>query len=620
MSTNSKSLLHILKQTFGFDSFRPLQEEIIRDALAGRDVIALLPTGGGKSLCFQLPALVRSGLTVVVSPLISLMKDQVDALTASGVAATFLNSSLKADESRARLRGLHLGEYRLLYVAPERMMLSGFLSDLKGWNVNLLAIDEAHCISEWGHDFRPEYRQLAQLRQHFPNVPMMALTATATERVRGDIAKQLHLKEPGRYVASFNRPNLMYRVVPKQDSYQQLSEFVRARPDESGIVYCQSRRSAESLADRLSMDGVKAAPYHAGLDAKTRTANQELFLRDEVTVVCATIAFGMGINKPNVRFVVHYDLPKNVEGFYQETGRAGRDGLPSECLLLFSAGDAVKYSKFIDEVSDEHERQIARRQLRQMVDFAESHDCRRATLLRYFGEEWGQLNCGGCDNCLTPRETFDGTIEAQKFLSCVYRVREKSGFDFGVNQIAEVLTASESEKVKKWDHQTISTYGIGTEYSQAQWKLIGRELVRLGYLLQIPENFNVLQVTDEGRRALKERRPVQLAKSILELRGKRTRAEKDRSIPGYRPRGQRLGEIACDEILFDRLRRLRKRLADKRGVPAYIIFSDVSLRQMAQYFPKNQEEFARISGVGERKLKEFGKVFIEEIAGHKATK
>jgi ATP-dependent DNA helicase RecQ len=619
MSVNRTPLLPILKQYFGFDSFRPLQEEIIRDALSGRDVIALLPTGGGKSLCFQLPALVRPGLTVVVSPLISLMKDQVDALTASGVAATFLNSSLKAEESRARLRGLHEGEYRLLYVAPERMMLSGFLSDLRRWQVNLLAIDEAHCISEWGHDFRPEYRQLAQLRQHFPDVPMMALTATATERVRGDIAKQLRLRDPGRYVASFNRPNLTYRVLTKQDSYSQLSEFVRARADESGIVYCQSRRSAESLAERLSMDGVKAAPYHAGLDAKTRTANQELFLRDEVSVVCATIAFGMGINKPNVRFVVHYDLPKNVEGFYQETGRAGRDGLPSECLLLFSPGDAVKYSRFIDEVSDEHEQRIARQQLRQMVGLAESHECRRATLLRYFGEEWRQLNCGGCDNCLTPRETFDGTVEAQKFLSCVYRVREKSGFDFGVNQIAEVLTGAETEKIKKWDHQTVSTYGIGTEHSQAQWKLIGRELIRLGYLKQVAEKFNVLQVTDEGRQALKQRQPIQLAKSILESRARQTRVEKDRSIQGYRARGQRSGGIDCDEALFDRLRRLRKLLADKRGVPAYIIFSDVSLRQMAQYYPSNEIEFARISGVGERKLKEFGKLFIGEIAAYRSA-
>ena len=609
------SLLPLLKQYFGFDSFRPLQEEIIRDALSGRDVFALLPTGGGKSLCFQLPALVRPGLTVVVSPLISLMKDQVDALTASGVAATFLNSSLKADESRARLRGLHEGEYRLLYVAPERMMLSGFLADLKRWKVNLLAIDEAHCISEWGHDFRPEYRQLAELRQHFPDVSMMALTATATERVRGDIVKQLRLREPSRYVASFNRPNLTYRVLPKQNSYSQLSEFVRARADDSGIVYCQSRKSAESLAERLSADGVKAAPYHAGLDAKTRTTNQELFLRDEVRVVCATIAFGMGINKPNVRFVVHYDLPKNVEGYYQETGRAGRDGLPSECLLLFSAGDVVKYSKFIDEVSDEQERKIARQQLRRMVEFAESTECRRVDLLRYFGEEFREPNCGGCDNCLTPRETYDGTVEAQKFLSCVFRVREKSGFDFGINQIAEVLTGAETEKVAKWDHQSVSTYGIGKEHSQAKWKLIGRELVRLGYLTQLAERFNVLQVTDEGRHALKQRQPIRLTKLVLTPKTEKRRAEKHR-LQSDPARGQRPGEIDCDEALFDRLRRLRKQLADERDVPAYIIFSDVSLRQMARYYPANEVEFARISGVGERKLAEFGKTFMGAIVAY----
>jgi len=615
MNPDSTSLLSLLKQTFGFDSFRPLQEEIIRDALSGRDVLALLPTGGGKSLCFQLPALVRPGLTVVVSPLISLMKDQVDALTASGVAATFLNSSLKADESRARLRGLHAGEYHLLYVAPERMMLSGFLADLKRWNITLLAIDEAHCISEWGHDFRPEYRQLAQLRQHFPEVPMMALTATATERVRVDIAKQLHLREPNRYVASFNRPNLTYRVLAKQDSYRQLSEFVRARPDDSGIVYCQSRKNAEGLAERLNADGVRAAPYHAGLDAQTRTSNQELFLRDEVRVVCATIAFGMGINKPNVRFVVHYDLPKNVEGYYQETGRAGRDGLPSDCLLLFSAGDAVKYSKFIDEVSNEQERKIARQQLRQMVEMAESAECRRVGLLRYFGEEFREPNCGGCDNCLTPRETFDGTVEAQKFLSCVYRVREKSGFDFGINQIAEVLAGAETEKISKWDHQSVSTYGIGKEHSQAEWKLIGRELVRLGYLIQLPERFNVLQVTDEGWSALKQRQPIHLTKSVLASKIQRSRAEKHRVTSS-----QRIGDIDCDEILFDRLRRLRKKLADERNVPAYIIFSDVSLRQMARYYPASEVEFARISGVGERKLKEFGSRFIAEIAAHKSAR
>ncbi|MDX6529442.1 MAG: ATP-dependent helicase RecQ [Blastocatellia bacterium] len=595
------SLLPLLKQFFGFDSFRPLQEEIIRDALAGRDVLALLPTGGGKSLCFQLPALARVGLTVVVSPLISLMKDQVDALQASGVAATFLNSSLKADEARVRLHGLHGGEYRLLYVAPERMMLSGFLSDLRRWNVKLLAIDEAHCISEWGHDFRPEYRRLAELRQHFPEVPLMALTATATERVRLDIVKQLHLREPQRYVASFNRPNLMYRVQPKSKAYEQVLYFLTTRPNDSGIVYCQSRKSAENVAARLSDDGIIAKPYHAGLDAKERSANQELFLRDEVRVICATIAFGMGINKPNVRFVIHHDLPKNVEGYYQETGRAGRDGLPSECLLLFSAGDAVKYSRFIEEVSDEKQRQIATAQLRQIVHFAESSECRRVALLRYFGEDFQTANCGGCDNCLTPRDTYDGTLAGQKFLSCVFRVREKSGIYFGINQIVEVLSGAETENILKWDHQTVSTYGIGKEFSRVEWRNIGRELIRLGYLRQVAEKFNVLQLTEQGQAALRERQPIRLTKSVTVTKAAQPRA----------------GEISCDEGLFERLRRLRKRLADERGVPPYIVFSDVSLRQMARYYPSNESEFAQISGVGEQKLKRFGKVFLSAIAKYR---
>ena len=603
VKSSAPELLPLLKRYFGFTSFRPLQEEIIRDSLAGQDTFALLPTGGGKSLCFQLPALARNGLTVVVSPLIALMKDQVDALQASGISATFLNSSLNADESRKRLRGLHNGEFRLLYVAPERLMLSGFLSDLQKWNVTLIAIDEAHCISEWGHDFRPEYRQISELREHFPNVPFMALTATATGRVREDIVTHLKLREPSCYVASFNRPNLTYRVLAKNKPYDQLLDFLRARPKESGIVYCMSRKSTESVAQRLSEDGVKARPYHAGLTPTERSTHQELFLRDDVRVVCATIAFGMGINKPNVRFVVHYDLPKNIEGYYQETGRAGRDGLPGECILLFSPGDAVKQTMFIDEKPNPQEQQIAREQLQQMVHYAECAICRRSELLAYFGEEFSADGCGACDNCLSPRATFDGTLAAQKFLSCVFRIREKNGFGVGLNHIVEVLTGADTEKIRKWDHAQLSTFGIGKEYSRPEWAAIGRELIRLGYLRQTSEKFSVLELTNVGAAILKQRTKVTLTKPV-------TAPEKQ---------ARHVGEIACDETLFERLRELRKKLADERDVPAYIIFSDVALRQMARNYPENENDFARISGVGEKKLREFGEVFLNEIALHLAT-
>jgi ATP-dependent DNA helicase RecQ len=599
----SPQLLGLLKQYFGFASFRPLQEEIIREALKGNDVFALLPTGGGKSLCFQLPAMAKPGLTVVVSPLIALMKDQVDALQASGVPATFLNSSLSPGESRARLRGLHEGTYCLLYVAPERLMLSGFLADLQQWNVSRLAIDEAHCISEWGHDFRPEYRQLAELRALFPAVPLMALTATATGRVRQDIIKQLKLRTPNCFVASFNRPNLLYRVVAKNKAYHQVLDLLRARSNESGIVYCQSRKTTENVAERLTEDGILSKPYHAGLTPAQRSAHQDLFLRDEVRVMCATIAFGMGINKSNVRFVVHYDLPKNIEGYYQETGRAGRDGLPSECILLFTAGDVVKQTNFIEEKTDPRERQLAHTQLQQMVHYAESSGCRRKELLSYFDEAFADENCGGCDNCLSPRETYDGTVSAQKFLSCIYRLRQQSGLDFGLNQIAEVLTGAETENVRKWHHDKVSTYGIGREHTRPEWKAIGRELVRLGFVSQLPEKFNVLILNPEGMALLKERKPVMLTKPV--------------SAP--QPQKHLAGEISCDEVLFERLRGLRKRFADELSLPAYIVFSDAALRQMARVYPATDQEFLRISGVGDKKLREFGAPFLREIANYLQT-
>jgi ATP-dependent DNA helicase RecQ len=532
------------------------------------------------------------------------MKDQVDAMQTAGIAATFLNSTLKPDESRRRLAGLHRGEFVLLYVAPERLMLSGCLEDLAKWNLNLIAVDEAHCISEWGHDFRPEYRQLSQLRALFPDVPMMALTATATTRVREDIVKLLELRAPRCFVASFNRPNLTYRVIAKSKPSAQVLEFLRARPRDSGIVYCHSRKGAEQLATHLEEKGIRAKPYHAGLTAQERSRNQDQFLRDEVRVICATIAFGMGINKPNVRFVIHHDLPKNVEGYYQETGRAGRDGLPAECVLLFNPGDTVKQMLFIEE-KPAAEQQIAREQLRQIVHYAESSGCRRAELLRYFGETVDGGKCGGCDNCLDPRATFDGTLAAQKLLSCVFRIRQKTGFDVGLNHVVEVLTGADTEKIRRWRHDELSTYGIGREHGRAQWQAIGRELTRLGHLRQSPGKFSTLELTADGLDALRQRKSIILTQPM--------------AAPAEKEKAPRAGEITCDEELFERLRQLRKRLADERNVPAYIVFSDVSLRQMARHYPDNDDELARINGVGEKKLKEFGQAFLSEIAAHLET-
>ncbi len=598
-------LLDTLHTTFGYDKFRPLQREIIETHLAGRDTFALLPTGGGKSMCFQLPALVRPdrGLTVVVSPLIALMKDQVDQLQAAGVAATFLNSSLSSAEARSRLAGLHRGEFRLLYVAPERLMLEEWQQNLTGWKVAALAIDEAHCVSEWGHDFRPEFRQIAQLRDLLPEVPIMALTATATERVQADIITHLKLRDPAVFVASFNRPNLSYKVLPKDGPARQITDFVRTRPEESGIVYCATRATTERTAEALAARGFSARPYHAGLPAEERAANQEAFLRDDVRIICATIAFGMGINKPNVRWVIHYDLPKNIEGYYQETGRAGRDGLSGDCLLLFSAGDAAKQTHFIDEMTDDHERNVARSQLRQMLHYAESAGCRRSELLGYFGEAFPDPNCAACDNCLEPRETYDGTIVAQKFLSTVYRVRQNSRFGTGANHLIEILTGADTDKIRRWHHDELSTYGIGKDLSRPDWQAVFRELLRLGYLMQSEGQYPTVELTAAGVDVLRTRESITLTKALITPKATRVRRRRE-------------GEIDCDEILFTRLRGLRKKLADERGVPAYVIFGDATLRQLAREYPESVDNMHDIFGMGDKKRAEFGEIFAAEIVSH----
>jgi ATP-dependent DNA helicase RecQ len=595
----------ILKRVFGYDTFRPHQREIMEAWLGGSDVFALLPTGGGKSLCFQLPALVREGLTVVISPLIALMKDQVDQLTAAGVPATFLNSGLDEDEARRRLRGLHQGQFKLLYVAPERLLLEGWSDHLLNWNVTGLAIDEAHCVSDWGHDFRPEYRQLAKLRRLLPGVPAIALTATATDRVRQDVISQLSLQNPGIFVSSFNRPNLSYRVLVKDKPLNQILHFLSSREDESGIIYCASRAATERLAESLSARGHRALAYHAGLESEERTKRQEQFIRDDARIVCATIAFGMGINKPNVRWVIHHDLPKNIESYYQETGRAGRDGLPGECVLLYSAGDAMKQRHFIEQMSDEREQAVATAQLRKILHYAESAACRRSELLGYFGETFPLSNCAACDNCLSPRDTYDGTVSAQKFLSCVFRIRQASGFSVGMNHIAEVLTGSESDKIKRWNHTELSTYGIGRDLSRPDWLHVGRELIRLGYAELAAGEFPTVELTDSGLTVLRTRTAVTLTKPLNPKKLAR------RAVSTGNP-----DDAPYDEELFQHLRALRKRLADERNVPAYIILGDASLRALARQQPITIAGMNTIPGMGEKKKADFGRIFAEAIAAY----
>jgi ATP-dependent DNA helicase RecQ len=607
IETPFSSLEHALKHYFGYDSFRPGQRQIIEKSLQNQDVLVIMPTGGGKSLCYQLPALLRPGLSIVVSPLIALMQDQVQALQDNGIAATFLNSSLSGTELRERERSVIEGTVKLLYIAPERLLGDGRTTEwLSQVYVSSIAIDEAHCVSEWGHDFRPEYRQLQQLRHSYPKIPVMALTATATERVRHDIISQLDLQNPTVHLATFNRPNLYYEVRPKQrQTYDELVQIARKTPG-SGIVYCLSRKRVDELAAKLQNDGIQALPYHAGLSAETRTQNQTRFIRDDVQVIVATVAFGMGINKPDVRFVVHYDLPRNIEGYYQESGRAGRDGEPAHCTLFYGAGDikTVEFliSQKVDPVTGaplEDEQRIASQQLRRVVNYAEATECRRIIQLGYFGETFPG-NCGQCDNCCYPKPVEDWTIEAQKFLSCVARVRER----FGMGYVIDVLRGSKNQRVLQNGHEKLSTYAIGKDRSTEEWRTLGRSLVHQGLVDESNDGYSVLKLNELSWEVLRKQRAVNIAIAPSHTQALQTTRESDEII----------------EALFQRLQTLRKRLADEQSIPPYVVFANASLRLMAQQQPLNHAQFSQISGVGSRKLSQYGDAFLAEIRNFRQEK
>lgn len=588
--------LKTLETYFGYSQFRPLQKEIVEDVLAKKDVFVLMPTGGGKSLCYQLPSIMLTGITIVVSPLISLMKDQVDTLTQNGIKAAYLNSSLTISEQEKILRLLEQNKLSLLYVAPERLVQEQFLTLLKSLSINFFAIDEAHCISQWGHDFRPEYRKLRLLRQQFPTTSVIALTATATPLVKQDIISELAIKSAHVYQASFNRPNLTYRIVTKNDPFAQISACIKSHAGEAGIIYCNSRKTVESLTERLRKKNIKALPYHAGLPDIVRKRNQEAFLREDTDVIVATIAFGMGIDKPNVRYVIHYNLPQSLEHYYQETGRAGRDGLPSECLFLYSYADKFSQERFIAEKETEEEKKVAKTQLNSVIEYAQSKLCRRNLLLHYFAEQTTEMNCGSCDNCLSPQETFDGTELSQKILSCVYRVQER----FGTSHLIHILTGSTAQRVLQYHHDQLSTYGIVKDHAASDLKMYLYELIHLGYLAQTPDQYAIVKLTAKSKAVLQGKEKVTLTKAPERL----TRIQKPR------------GAIIEHDELFQRLRTLRKQLADKKNVPPYVIFSDASLKEMTTYLPQTTEEFAEIKGVGEQKLQRYGPIFLKEIIAY----
>lgn len=585
----------ILKEKFGYESFRFNQEEIINAVLQKQDAFVLMPTGGGKSLCYQIPALLFEGLTVVISPLISLMKDQVDALRMNGITASCLNSSMSPDECAAVYKQLNSGEIKLLYIAPERLFSNSgqFFDFLKSLNISLFAIDEAHCISHWGHDFRPEYRMLSQLKENFPIVPIIALTATADELTRSDILDKLQLCCDKIFISSFNRPNIHYFVEPKKGMYDKIVKYLSGRRGESGIIYALSRSSTEKLAEKLSADGFSAKPYHAGMAKNLRKESQEMFARDETKIIVATIAFGMGINKSNVRFVMHADLPKNIESYYQETGRAGRDGLRSDAILFYSGGDVVKMKSFAMVENNPEQTRIMLNKLSQMANLCENNSCRRKTILNYFGEE-AKENCASCDVCLTDREKFDATSISQKALAAVAGLESR----FGLTYVVDFLRGSKAEKIKNY-HKELTTYGAGKEISKEDWFSYLKELISAGYLQQTGNEYPIITITKKGQEFLDSEDAIFLTKTIL-----KSKPEKQKNI----------SENPYEQNLFEELKKLRMNLARQENVPAYIIFSDATLIQLATRLPKNEQEIRQISGFGEIKTAKYGEIFLKAIA------
>jgi ATP-dependent DNA helicase RecQ len=595
--TSAQQILH---SVFGYSAFRGEQEAIVSHVASGGDALVLMPTGGGKSLCYQVPALLRPGVGIVVSPLIALMQDQVDALLQAGVKAAFLNSTLDGRAAGEVENQLLNGTLDLLYVAPERLLTPRFLSLLERAPIGLFAIDEAHCVSQWGHDFRPEYVGLSLLHERFPQVPRIALTATADAATRQEIVLRLGLEDARQFVSSFDRPNIKYRIVQKNNARQQLLAFLEAEhKGDAGIVYCLSRKKVEETAEWLREHGWDALPYHAGLDAGTRQRHQTRFLREEGVVMVATVAFGMGIDKPDVRFVAHLDLPKSVEGYYQETGRAGRDGLPADAWLAYGLGDVIQLKQMLDNSdADEQHKRLERRKLDALLGLCESTVCRRQALLAYFGESYAGP-CGNCDNCLEPVDTWDGTVAAQMALSCVYRTGQR----FGVGHLIDVLLGKEGERVTRFGHDRLSTFGIGKDHTAAQWSSIYRQLVAAG-LLTVDMEYGALRLTDEARPVLRGEQKIDLRRDPEPRKGK-GRAKGGSKAPA--------SVAAGDEALWQALKAKRLELAREQGVPPYVIFHDSTLLAMAQARPRRQDELAEISGVGERKLERYGEAFLEVL-------